>query len=99
MRGNGNKSPGSKKNYIVYRPPGMKGSDFDVLNEIEKLFINSKKPEPTIILSWDFNFPFVIWKWLLSGGCTWSYKSKTNATYDEIIFTKLLTLKNGVCYK
>ena len=64
----------------------MKERDFDViLNEIEKLFKNIEKTEPTIILSGDFNFPFVIWKRLPSGGCTWSYKSKSNATQVEKI--------------
>ena len=42
-----------------------------------------KTPEPTIILSGDFNFPFVKWKRLQNGGCTWEYKTKSNATGDK----------------
>ena len=57
---------------------------FDIiLNNIEEIFKELKTPEPTILLSGDFNFPFVKWKRLFNGGCTWEYKTNTNATMDE----------------
>jgi len=47
-------------NKVVYRPPETKKSVFDkILDEIEFFFRNTQKPEPTIILSGDFNFRFV----------------------------------------
>merc|ERR1712055_569587 len=64
-------------NIVVYRPPKTKKSVFDkILNEIEKIFRNTTKPEPTIILSGDFNFPFVKWNRIPSGACTWRYKTE-----------------------
>ena len=50
------------------------------MNEIERILKNNDGPEPTIIMSGDFNFPFVKWKRTPNGGCSWSYKAKTNAT-------------------
>ena len=56
-------------NIVVYRPPGTKYIVFDkILDEIEKIYRNTQKPEPTIILSGDFNFPFVKWNRMPSGG-------------------------------
>merc|ERR1712105_83694 len=61
-------------NIVVYRPPETKTMVFDkILNEIEFFFKNTSKPEPTIILSGDFNFPFVKWNRMPSGACTWRY--------------------------
>ena len=71
-------------NIVVYRPPDTKKNEFDViLDEIEKIYKNTQKPEPTIILSGDFNFPFVKWNRMPSGGCTWRYKKGTKVTKDE----------------
>ena len=86
-------------NIVVYRPPGTKKKVFDViLDEIEKIYKNIKKPEPTIILSGDFNFPFVKWNRMPSGGCTWRYKTRTNATQDEKIqFIKLMKICDEQC--
>jgi len=56
-------------NIVVYRPPRTEKIVFDkILDEIEKNYRNTQKPEPTIILSGDFNFPFVDWNRMPSGG-------------------------------
>ena len=71
-------------NIVVYRPPDTKSHEFNpILSEIQKLLQNLEKPEPTIILSGDLNFPFVEWKRLPDNSCSWEYKSHTNATTDE----------------
>ena len=50
-------------NIVVYRPPDTKSHEFNpILSEIQNILQNLEKPEPTIILSGDLNFPFVKWK-------------------------------------
>ena len=71
-------------NIVVYRPPDTKSHEFNpILSEIQNLLQNLEKPEPTIILSGDLNFPFVKWKRLPDNSCSWEYKTHTNATTDE----------------
>merc|ERR1712002_1421797 len=71
-------------NIVVYRPPDTKSHEFNpILSEIQNILQNLEKPEPTIILSGDLNFPFVKWKRLPDNSCSWEYKSHTNATTDE----------------
>ena len=71
-------------NIVVYRPPDTKSHEFNpILSEIQKILKNLEKPEHTIILSGDLNFPFVKWKRLPDNSCSWEYKSNTNATTDE----------------
>ena len=56
-------------NIVVYRPPKTKLKEFDVLfDKLKDFFNDMKTPEPTIVLSGDFNFPFVKWSRLQSGG-------------------------------
>ena len=55
-------------NIVVYRPPGTKGEEFNIIiDEIERLLKNKDGLEPIVILSRDFNFPFVNWKRTASG--------------------------------
>ena len=84
-------------NIVVYRPPKTKSHEFNpVLKEIQKIFQNLEKPEPTIILSGDLNFPFVKWKRLSDNSCSWEYKANTNATSDEKNqFQKFLEICNN----
>ena len=71
-------------NIVVYRPPDTKSHEFNpILSEIQNILQNLEKPEPTIILSGDLNFPFVKWKRLPDNSCSWEYKPHTNATADE----------------
>ena len=53
-----------------------------------------KKPEPTVLISGDFNFPFVVWKRMSNGGCSWNIKTKSNATQDEKMQFERL---NNIC--
>ena len=70
-------------NIVVYRPPGTKFNEFNViLKKLQEMFKELEKPEPTIILSGDFNFPFVKWSRLENNSCTWDYSAKSNATKD-----------------
>merc|ERR1711972_822411 len=65
-------------------PPKTKKQVFDkILNELEKILKNVKNSKQTIIISGDFNFPFVSWKRMESGGCIGNSKSVSNATTDE----------------
>merc|ERR1711915_477487 len=55
-----------------------------ILKELKKILEKMDKPDPTVILSGDFNFPFVNWKRLpMFGDYEWDYKSYTNATKDQ----------------
>ena len=72
-------------NIVIYRPPHTKMCDFaPVLSELENILQNMGNPNPVIIMSGDFNFPFV--EWLENRkvcGCRPSYKPDINATLDE----------------
>ena len=71
-------------NIVIYRPPGTKMHEFDIiLKEIEDILQKLEKPDPTIIISGDFNFPFVNWKRMQNNSCIWEYKAYGNATTDE----------------
>ena len=72
-------------NIVIYRPPDTEIQVFEViLKELKKILEKMDKPDPTVILSGDFNFPFVNWKRLpIFGDCEWEYKSYTNATKDQ----------------
>ena len=72
---------------------------FDViLKKLQEMFKELEKPEPTIILSGDFNFPFVKWSRLENNSCTWEYVAKSNATIDEKKqFEKLMDICHKQC--
>ena len=84
-------------NIVIYRPPKTKLNEFEeILKKINEIFEKLEKPDPTIILSGDFNFPFVKWKKWPNNGCSWEYKS--NATTDEKQqFEKLMKICNNQC--
>ena len=86
-------------NIVIYRPPGTKTHEFNfILNEIQQIFKNLEKPDPTIILSGDLNFPFVKWKRMSDNSCSWEYKANTNATTgDKDQFEKLMNICNKQC--
>ena len=84
-------------NIVIYRPLENKSSEFNhILNKLQRIFGTLEKPHPTIILSGDFNFPFVKWKRMPDSSCTWEYKFHTNTTMDEKgQFEKLLSICNN----
>ena len=86
-------------NIVIYRPPKTKLKEFEeILNKVNEIFEKLEKPDPTIILSGDFNFPFVKWKKWPNNGCSWEYKSNANATIDEKQqFEKLMKICNNQC--
>ena len=71
-------------NIVVYRPPDTKLPVFTaIMNKINKLLSEMETPEPTVILTGDFNFPFIEWKRSEVGACSWSMKQGTYGTDDE----------------
>ena len=71
-------------NIVCYRPPKTKMVDFKpMIDEIKKIFSEMERPDPTIIWTGDFNFPFVKWQECSSGGTTWEYKPEENTMLDE----------------
>ena len=49
-------------NIVIYRPPDTKATIFTpMLKKVEKIMMDMKKPEPTVIITGDFNFPFIEW--------------------------------------
>merc|ERR1711895_127629 len=65
-----------------------------ILDELEKILKSAEKSKQTIIISGDFNFPFVMWKRMESGGCVWDIKSISNATTKEKLQFKRF---NDIC--
>ena len=72
-------------NIVTYRPPHTKMIDFKpLIDKIRETIFNIlDRPDPTIIWTGDFNFPFVQWKECKSGGTTWNFNPEMNASADE----------------
>ena len=74
-------------NIVIYRPPKTKGEDFYyVLDEVEDILTKMGNPNPTVLMTGDFNFPFVEWNSnsLNSfNGCTYEYNANINVTGDD----------------
>ena len=54
-----------------------------IMNKINRILSEMETPEPTVILTGDFNFPFIEWKRSKVGACSWSMKQGTYGTEDE----------------
>lgn len=49
-------------NIVIYRPPDTKLPVFSqIIGSVETLLSKMKIPEPSILVTGDFNFPFVKW--------------------------------------
>ena len=71
-------------NIVVYRPPDTKLPVFtEIMRKIDKLLSKMEIPEPKVIISGDFNFPFIEWKRSGIGACSWTMKQGTYASEDE----------------
>ena len=81
-------------NIVIYRPPDTSSSVFLLmLKELQEILEKLESPEPTVIISGDFNFPFVNWTRDLSNGCRWEIKPNSNVTVDEKLqFFRLMAL-------
>ena len=83
-------------NIVVYRPPDTCYNDFaKVMNKIEVLLSEMDTPEPTAIITGDFNSPFIEWKRNEKGACTWKKKTPDNGSADEQKqFNKMMEVMN-----
>ena len=71
-------------NIVSYRPPKTKMIHFKpMLEQITNILNKLERPDPTIIWSGDFNFPFVKWKECNNGGCSWYFDPCIPTTRDE----------------
>ena len=69
-------------NIVIYRPPDTTLNTFtNIIQELENILECIKPPEPNIIITGDFNFPFIKWIREPCNGCRWEYA--TSATRDE----------------
>ena len=71
-------------NIVIYRPPHTKINDFNpLIAKIREILNSLERPDPTIVWTGDFNFPFVEWKECESGGSVWNFNPNINACADE----------------
>ncbi|CAL4160765.1 unnamed protein product [Meganyctiphanes norvegica] len=71
-------------NIVIYRPPDARTYDFqEILIKVRVILKDVKAPEPTVILSGDFNFPFAKWKRNVNGGCILEEKTSVGATREQ----------------
>ena len=86
-------------NIVIYRPPKTASEEFNIILEKLRDIMNViRNPDPTIIMSGDFNFPFVKWTRLPNYSCSWEYIANTNATKDEKQqFEKLMEICSHQC--
>ena len=71
-------------NIVIYRPPDTHSTEFaSVMDKIKKLLSEMTSPEPSVIVTGDFNFPFVEWKRGELNACKWRMKIHNNAKEDE----------------
>ena len=69
-------------NIVIYRPPDTTFNIFtSIIQELKNILECIKPPEPNIIITGDFNFPFIKWIREPCNGCRWEYI--TSATTDE----------------
>ena len=71
-------------NIVIYRPPDTHSTEFaSVMDKIRKLLSKMASPEPSVIITGDFNFPFIEWKRGDLNACKWRMKIYNNAKEDE----------------
>ncbi|CAL4093828.1 unnamed protein product [Meganyctiphanes norvegica] len=77
-------------NIVIYRPPDTKLSIFtSIVDKLNNLLSNMNVPEPTVILTGDFNFPFVKWTKDTHNGCRWEINSSSTTLDEKAQFLKL----------
>ena len=70
-------------NIVIYRPPDASTHNFKaILKSVIGILKDVVAPEPTVIITGDFNFPFLKWKRCLNGGCIWEEKKEVGATKE-----------------
>ena len=78
-------------NIVIYRPPNTKEFDI-IIDKLDDICRNHK--DWNILISGDFNFPFVEWKERIGEcGCIYTYKKESNSSAeDKRQFEKLLDM-------
>ena len=70
-------------NIVIYKPPNATTNDFTtILEKVKEMLSKLNKPEPTVILSGDFNLPFIRWIKGTNNGCRWEEKKNSGATTE-----------------
>ena len=54
-----------------------------ILEKVKEILEKVKTPEPTVVITGDFNFAYIEWKRGKHGGCEWKKKTYTGATREE----------------
>merc|ERR1711954_46120 len=71
-------------NIVVYRPPDTHSAEFTkAMDKIKELLEKMVSPEPSVVITGDFNFPFIEWKRGELNACKWKMKKYNNAKEDE----------------
>ena len=79
-------------NIVIYRPPDTNLITFrKVIDKIKHKLAVMDAPEPTVLITGDFNFPFIEWKKNETNACNWRKKTTDHGTTDQQKqFNKLL---------
>ena len=78
-------------NIVLYRPPDTKYLDFiKILTGINTILSEMSTPEPAVIISGDFNFPFVKWIKGAQYGCRCEVNNSGSTIDERYQFYKLL---------
>ena len=71
-------------NIVIYRPPDTTLNTFSsIIKELQSILESIKPPDPNIIITGDFNFPFIKWIREPCNGCRWEYVASASASRDE----------------
>ena len=70
---------------VIYRSPAVEMAEFDpILEELKSILERMEIPNPTVVLSGDFNFPSVEWTREPSNGCRWKLKDGVGVRNAEV---------------
>ena len=80
-------------NIVIYRPPDAGSSAFKaIIEQTKTLLENMNTPEPTVIITGDFNFRSVKWNRGTHGGCRWEITGAQMTRDERDQFSKLMEL-------
>ena len=80
-------------NIVIYRPPDAGSSAFNaIIEQTKTLLENMNTPEPTVIITGDFNFRSVKWNRGTHGGCRWERTGAQMTRDERDQFSKLMEL-------
>ena len=70
-------------NIVIYRPPDTNLITFrKVIDKIKHKLAVMDAPEPTVLITGDFNFPFIEWKKIQTNACNWRKKTTDHGTTE-----------------